>query len=213
MLVRLKILNYDFEQLFNDKSFFLVEGLNLRYLFIFFEILGEFIEGRKEVGDHVILFVLAGIPQFFKGVDHHDELFESIDAESQIFLSDVQRLEILAHIVDNLLALLGLFLNDADLTDDLARQCSCLFDLFADFDVHHGVLVDLLDELPVDLAQLCVEALYLPIQSDQRLLVGELSVEICDGIKVGLLKLLAHINITRLYRGKRMINLEQEGKR
>jgi hypothetical protein len=65
------------------------------------------------------------------------------------------------------------------------------------------MLVDLLNQLPIDFAQLCIEALYLPIQADQRLFVGELSVEICDGVKVGLLKLLAHINITRLYKGKK----------
>ena len=90
MLVRLEILDDDLEELFHNESLFLVKRLNLRNLLIFFEIFGELIEGREEVGDHFVLFMLAGISQFLEGVDHHDEFFESIDTEGQIFLSDIQ---------------------------------------------------------------------------------------------------------------------------
>lgn len=136
--------------------------------------------------------MLAGVSQLFQRVDHHDELLEGVDAEGEILLGDVQTLEVLAHIIHDLFALLGLLLDDADLADDLLRQLLGLLDLLADLDVHHGVLVDLVDELLVDLGQLGVQLLDLLVQPDERLLVGELGVEVGDGVEVWLLELLAH---------------------
>lgn len=193
VLVGLKVLDDDFEEFLDDEVLLLVEALDLWDLFVLLEVLGELIEGGDEVGDHLVLLVLAGVPQFLERVDHHDELLEGVDAEGEVLLGDVEALEVLAHIIDYLLALLGLLLDDADLADDLLRQLLGLLDLLAYLDVHHGVLVDLVDQLLVHLRQLRVQLLDFLVQADQRLLVGELGVEVGDRVEVGLLELLAHL--------------------
>lgn len=136
--------------------------------------------------------MLTCISQFLERIYHHDELLERIDAKSKILLGDVQALEILAHIIYYLLTLFGLFLDDTDLTDDLLRKLLGLFYLLADLDVHHRMLVDLINQLLVHLCQLSVQLLDLLVQADERLLVGELGVEIGDGVEVWLFELLAH---------------------
>lgn len=121
ILIGLKILDDDFEEFLNDEILLLVETLYLGYLFVLLEVLGELIECRDEVGDHLVLFMLAGVSQLFERIDHHDELLERIDAEGEVLLGDVQALEILAHVIHDLFTLLGLLLDDADLADDLLR--------------------------------------------------------------------------------------------
>lgn len=99
IFVGFEVFDDDFEEFFHDEVFFFVEGLDLGNLFVLFEVLGKLVEGGDEVGDHFVLFVFAGFPEFFYGVDHHDELLEGVDAESQISLGDVQALQIFAHVV------------------------------------------------------------------------------------------------------------------
>lgn len=100
--------------------------------------------------------MLACISQFLQGIDHHDELLKCVNAKGKIFLGDVQTLEILAHIIHDLFTLLGLLLDDADFTNDLLRELLGLLDLLADLDVHHGMFMDLIDQLLVHLSQLSI---------------------------------------------------------
>lgn len=55
-----------------------VELLDLGDLLVLFEVVGELVEGGKEVGDLDVLFVGTGDLELLDGVDHHDELFESV---------------------------------------------------------------------------------------------------------------------------------------
>jgi hypothetical protein len=61
------------------------------------------------------------------------------------------------------------------------------------------VLVDLVDQFLVDIGEFEVELLDLLVEADQRLLVGELGVEVCNGVEVGLLELFAHGVILALH--------------
>lgn len=119
-LIGLEILQYEFEEFLDNKPLFLVEGLDLWDLLVLLEVLGELIEGGEEVGDHIVFLMFAGVTQLLEGVDHHDELLECVDTECQVLLGNVKRLQVLTHIVHDLLALLRLLLYYPYLTDYLS---------------------------------------------------------------------------------------------
>lgn len=61
VLERLEVLDDKFVEFFYNEALLFVKALDLGYLLVFFEVLGEFIEGRKKVSYHFILFVFASI--------------------------------------------------------------------------------------------------------------------------------------------------------
>lgn len=202
-LICLKIFQDKFEQLLDNKPLLLIQSLNLWDLLVLLEVLGQLIEGGQQVGNHIVLFMLTGIPQFLQGIHHHDEFLQCIDTESQVLLGDVQRFQILTHIVYDLLTLPRLLFDDADLTDDLSGKSPRLLDFFAYLDVHHGVLMDLLNQLTIDITQLSIQSFDLSVQPDQRLLVREARIEVSDGVESRLFELLAHQLYHQNRRGKK----------
>lgn len=55
-------------------------------------------------------------------------------------------------------------------------------------DVHHGVLVDLFDEISVDIVELFVQSIDLGVETGEGGLVGESLVEVGDWVEVGRLE-------------------------
>ncbi len=89
--------------------------------------------------------MLARFPQFLNRINHHDKLLKRIDTKSKILLSNIKTFQILAHIIHNLLTLLCLLFNGPNFGDDLLGQGLRFFYFLSDFDIHHCMLVDLVD--------------------------------------------------------------------
>lgn len=108
-------------QLVDDQILLLVELLNLGDVLVFLKVVGEFIEGGYEVGNLLVASFLTAVSQFLEGIHHHNELFQGIDAESQVFLGDVEAFQVFAHLVYDFFTLRRLLSYDTDLPYHLFR--------------------------------------------------------------------------------------------